>query len=98
MKGSVFSVLNAVLLLCLLGAGAAATTTSKEGSREIEAKVALESSLEKRLQSVLREALGTNDLIVIVNVALNPKPPRTTPRSCRASGSSRLKPIPRNRR
>jgi len=50
---------------------AAAAVTPKEASRELEAKVALESSLEKRLQSVLREALGSNDLIVIVNVALH---------------------------
>ncbi|MFI5345785.1 MAG: FliG C-terminal domain-containing protein [Elusimicrobiota bacterium] len=57
------------VLLALAGAAAAAVTP-KEASRELEAKVALESSLEKRLQAVLREALGTDDLIVIVNVAL----------------------------
>jgi flagellar motor switch protein FliG len=56
-------------VLCL-AAAAAAAVTPKEASRELEAKVALESSLEKRLQSVLREALGADDLIVIVNVAL----------------------------
>jgi len=53
----------------MLCAGTSSAAT-KEGSREIEAKVALESSLERRLQAVLREALGSDDLIVIVNVAL----------------------------
>ena len=56
--------------LLFLAAGSVAAATSKEASREIEAKVALESSLEKRLQSVLKEALGSDDLIVIVNVTL----------------------------
>ncbi|OGR86125.1 MAG: hypothetical protein A3J74_07485 [Elusimicrobia bacterium RIFCSPHIGHO2_02_FULL_57_9] len=36
----------------------------------IEAKVALESSVEKRLESVLRKMLGTDDIIVIVNAEL----------------------------
>jgi flagellar motor switch protein FliG len=58
------------LLLGSLRASAAAASSSKEASREIEAKVTLESSLERRLQAVLREALGSDDLIVIVNVAL----------------------------
>ena len=49
---------------------ASAAATSKEASRELEAKVSLESSLEKRLQAVLRETLGSDDLIVIINVAL----------------------------
>ena len=68
MNRLVSRLLSAGFLLGLLGAAAAAS--SKEGSREIEAKVALESSLERRLQAVLREALGSDDLIVIVNVSL----------------------------
>lgn len=59
------------LAAALLAAPALAAVTPKEASRELEAKVALESSLERRLQSVLREALGSEDLIVIVNVALH---------------------------
>lgn len=62
----------AILLAGAAAASAAAVAPSpREASRELEAKVALESSLERRLQSVLREALGSDDLIVIVNVALH---------------------------
>jgi len=62
-----------VLSACLLFGGAlplthAATTTPASASREIEAKVALEASLEKRLQAVLQRVLGTEDVIVMVNV------------------------------
>jgi hypothetical protein len=46
----------------------AATTTPASASREIEAKVALEASLEKRLQAVLQRVLGTEDVIVMVTV------------------------------
>ena len=63
-------ILRAGLAVFLLAGAASAAVTPKEASRELEAKVSLESSLEKRLQSVLREALGTDDVIVIVNVAL----------------------------
>src|SRR5690349_4088558 len=42
----------------------------------IEAKVALESSIEKRLESVLRKMLSTDDIIVIVNVELLSETPR----------------------
>lgn len=60
-----------VLVLCGLASfNAGAAVTSGEASRELEAKVSLENSLEKRLQGVLREMLGTDDLIVIVNVVL----------------------------
>jgi flagellar motor switch protein FliG len=62
--------LRAGFAVLLLAGSVSAAVTPKEASRELEAKVSLESSLEKRLQSVLREALGSDDLIVIVNVAL----------------------------
>ncbi|MBI4051454.1 MAG: hypothetical protein HY400_03000, partial [Elusimicrobia bacterium] len=39
-------------------------------SNTVEAKLALESSLEKRLRSLLTEILGSEDLIVIINVDL----------------------------
>lgn len=55
----------------ILAGYASAAVTPKEASRELEAKVALESSLEHRLQAVLREALGSDDVIVIVNVSLH---------------------------
>jgi len=58
----------AVLGLFLLQTAAHASS-----AKDIEAKVALESSLEKRLQSVLREVLGSDDLIVIVNVETLPE-------------------------
>lgn len=46
---------------------AAPARAAASASNEIEAKIALESSLEKRLESVLREVLGSKDVVVIVN-------------------------------
>lgn len=58
------------LLLLVIGLPLMFQPAAAAPSKEIEAKVALEGSLEKRLQAVLREALGSNDLIVIVNVSM----------------------------
>ena len=65
------------VILTAAASSSAAVAPNKEASRELEAKVSLESSLEKRLQSVLREALGTDDVIVIVNVALRSETEKT---------------------
>ncbi|MBI5202172.1 MAG: hypothetical protein HY925_11340 [Elusimicrobia bacterium] len=59
-----FTFLGAILWLA---SPAPARAASASSSHEIEAKVALESSLEKRLESVLREVLGAKDVVVIVN-------------------------------
>lgn len=53
-------------LFCLGSAAAADTATRST----LEAKLALESSLEKRVQMVLSEALGTNDVIVIISAEM----------------------------
>lgn len=53
-----------VLLFC---APLAAQTSSKTS---LESKLALESSLEKRVQMVLSEALGTDDVIVMISAEL----------------------------
>lgn len=57
-----FPALGAILWLA-----SPAHAAANSSSQEIEAKVALESSLEKRLESVLREVLGAKDVVVIVN-------------------------------
>lgn len=72
-------ILPALFLLAAWGglpktAGAAPAFSAQN----IEAKVALESSVEKRLQAVLSKMLGTDDLIVIVNVELLSEPERKT--------------------
>ena len=64
------SVTPAVLAIAALLCSPGHAASPKEVSTEISAKVTLESSLERRLQAVLREALGAEDLLVIVNVAL----------------------------
>ncbi|MEK7746899.1 MAG: FliG C-terminal domain-containing protein [Elusimicrobiota bacterium] len=56
------------LLLCALPASS--LPADGVSAKDIEAKVALESSIEKRVEAVLKKALDTQDLIVIVNVDL----------------------------
>ncbi|HAH06973.1 MAG TPA: hypothetical protein DCM05_10695 [Elusimicrobia bacterium] len=58
MKALLFAV-----LACVLSAAPAP-------SGEMEAKIGLEASIERRLESVLRKALNTEDLIVIANVEM----------------------------
>ncbi len=70
-------VLAAQALLC--GAPVFAQSSSKTS---LEAQLALESSLEKRVQMVLSEALGTDDVIVIISAELqqqNKKAPELLP-------------------
>lgn len=56
------------LILCFCGpAGRAAEASSRSS---LEAKLALEAALEKRVQMVLSEALGTGDVIVIISAEL----------------------------
>lgn len=63
-RGVVFAVLSLLFPVLARAAGQDAT------SRAIEAKVALESSLEKRVALVLNQVLGTDKLVVIINVEL----------------------------
>ncbi len=70
-------VLTAQALLC--GAPVFAQASTKTS---LEAQLALESSLEKRVQMVLSEALGTDDVIVIISAELqqqNKKAPEFLP-------------------
>lgn len=48
----------------------ATAATRESTSKAIEAKIALESSLEKRLRQLLTEVLGSENLVVIINVDL----------------------------
>lgn len=62
-------------LLALAAALAAAPALAQAPRRvsavsDLEAKVALESSVEKRLQDVLRRVLGADDVVVVVNADL----------------------------
>lgn len=63
-----------ILMLSLLGLLALAPAEpalAQTGSRtSLETKLALENSLEKRVQMVLSEALGTEDIIVIISAEL----------------------------
>jgi len=56
----------AMILVLLIGIKSLNSATSNP----IESKIALENSLEKKLYSVLSEALGTTDLIVMISVQL----------------------------
>lgn len=60
------------LLLPLFASSPARADTSKA----LEAKVALEASLERRVQSVLSEVLGTTDLVVIISAEIVPEKER----------------------
>jgi len=48
-----------------------------ESRNSLEAKLALENSLEKRLKTVLSEALGTEDIIVIISAELQEQEKKT---------------------
>lgn len=54
----------------LLSAGAPGLLFAASASRTLEAKVSLEASLERRLQAILQKVLGTENVVVIVNVDL----------------------------
>ena len=59
-----------MLALTLFFSGSAGWAVEASSRSSIEAKLALESSLEKRVQMVLSEALGTTDIIVIISAEL----------------------------
>ena len=54
----------------LVFSGPAGRTAEVSSRSSIEAKLALEGALEKRIQMVLSEALGTGDIIVIISAEL----------------------------
>lgn len=56
--------------LLLLAPAAAPAAGALNVSQEIEAKVALEGALERRLQTLLRRLLGSEEVLVVVNVRL----------------------------
>lgn len=56
------------LAVLLLSCPALRAATASPASALVEAKVALESALEARLQGVLRKVLGTPDVLVVVQV------------------------------
>jgi hypothetical protein len=60
--------LGLAIALCALPGVINAAVSSH--SRSVEAKVTLEASLERRLQTVLQKVLGTSDIVVIVNAQL----------------------------
>lgn len=62
--------MNALIVISCLLCPTPALAAPASSSNEIEAKVALESSIERRLETVLREVLGTKDVVVIVNADL----------------------------
>ncbi|MBI4387007.1 MAG: hypothetical protein HY551_06465, partial [Elusimicrobia bacterium] len=71
LRPGVLSLLFLPLLLSLFRLPAHAATTVREStSKAIEAKIALESSLERRLRSLLTEVLGSEDVLVIINADL----------------------------
>ncbi len=63
---------RSAVLACLLfaAAGPGASRATSPSPQAIEAKVALEGSVEKRLEAVLRRLLGSDNVIAIVNVDL----------------------------
>ena len=65
---SIFTAALAALIIFSPGPGSRAAEVASRSS--VESKLALESSLEKRIQMVLSEALGTNDIIVIISAEL----------------------------
>ena len=62
-----FMILTALVLFFSGSAGWAAEVSSRSS---VESKLALEAALEKRVQMVLSEALGTGDIIVIISAEL----------------------------
>lgn len=65
-------------LLGLLALAPHAPLRAQTGSRSsLEAKLALENSLEKRVRMVLSEALGTEDIIVIISAELQEQEKRS---------------------
>ncbi|MCX5786286.1 MAG: hypothetical protein NTX59_11415 [Elusimicrobia bacterium] len=66
MKRSLFFLLSLSLTFCAVSS----VRAQAESRNALEAKLALENSLEKRLKMVLSEALGTEDIIVIISAEL----------------------------
>ncbi|MFI5361638.1 MAG: FliG C-terminal domain-containing protein [Elusimicrobiota bacterium] len=62
--------ITAVLLIAALGAPPARAAVRTASSQDIVLKAALESSMEKRLETVLRKILGTDDVFVVANAEL----------------------------
>ncbi|HBA59404.1 MAG TPA: hypothetical protein DCZ92_01000 [Elusimicrobia bacterium] len=67
MKKSILLLLTALALQCAPGKPLYAQAAA---SSPLEAKLALENSLEKRLRLVLSEALGTEDIIIIISAEM----------------------------
>ncbi len=67
----------AASILFMPGSDCRAADVSSHSS--IESKLALESSLEKKIQTVLCEALGTNDIIVIISTELQQEQKKQAP-------------------
>jgi len=65
-----FIILPALAALILFFSGPTGWAAEAASRSSIEAKLALEGSLEKRVQMVLSEALGTSDVIVIISAEL----------------------------
>lgn len=60
-----------IFILAIQALAAGSALHAQSGSRSsLESKLALENSLEKRLRMVLSEALGTEDIIVIISAEL----------------------------
>ncbi|PIU17678.1 MAG: hypothetical protein COT18_12755, partial [Elusimicrobia bacterium CG08_land_8_20_14_0_20_59_10] len=67
MKRFIFLLLSALLLQC---AAAGRLYAQANSGSPLEAKLALENSLEKRLRQILSEALGTEDIIIIISAEM----------------------------
>ena len=67
----IFLRLLAILSIIITAGSAVYLFAKKPGkSGGIESKIALETSMEKRLKTVLTEITGTDKIIVIVNITL----------------------------
>ena len=71
MKRLLFRPILLSLVLTLMASTSLYIQAATQSS--VEAKIALENSLPKRVQMVLSEALGTNNIIVIITAELNEK-------------------------
>lgn len=72
LRATVLNLPSALLLAALAAAPAAAQapTGRTANSRDVEMKVTLESVMEKRLETVLRKVLASDDVFVVANVEL----------------------------
>ncbi len=68
-----------ITVMALQALTAGTLLRAQDGSRSsLEAKLALENSLEKRVRMVLSEALGTEDIIVIISAEMQEKDKRSS--------------------